>query len=644
MTSYSNYLGTLVTEPSERAEKRGNLLSTKLLEPIYELERLGCPTNAIKWDLHDTDLQDCIKSCIDKGFKHNVKKSWNHELRVHLLYFRAALIAYDELVSDKVFSTEELYYRCLTEGPSYATYIKKCRAFSLQHKICLGNNNIPDEYIHEEYSGYDSILHERYLINWDESEDVLDWPYALIEDKSIVTAEVRRGWTRLRSQYDLKGPKGDFIFFTEPVAGKKSMTIDGQKTTDLKNVWTNHLGKLGDGWLAVRKVIPIEAGNVRDTGVPDVETLLKLKLLHKHIQSVTEKLPYSANCSHRLLNRRLARLRSKDLHIHIDFKKAGLTFPRASTNYIIGDLSPGLEITNFVLRTEEGDIRTTRGGVLGWFDQAFSLVSISLLTDLACRQGWEDFDMLQFNDDIEIGFDEMEVEELEYRKSLIIDTLTNNGFILSHRKCFSSIESIFLEDYDKFYDMDMSKYQLAITHYQTALTSKYNWEIKASFANGANFGYTTYLKDLVQGTTAQRFENEYGDPIELGGWKFLGSNDLNTALEEATPNQWNFFMAMKKYKEPHLTTKYVEVNLEKMLLRRKYVIQEACNPVELHASSISLDDKYMIPESEYAEMEIKYAVKHVFHPLIDEEEDAPLLPRRPVPPDKGAGYSYDLSE
>jgi len=623
--SYSDYLGSFVDEPWKiKSPIYINKKDSMYISDLIDRPRLGIPTDSIVWEEHKSDIDILINIFIKDGYFGNIPKNLNKDLIQHLMYFRANLDIYDELIENKVFCRDEIYFRCLQEGPAFCQLIKKARNFSLQNKICIGENNVPTEYICRNYSGYDSIIHERYLINWDETDDTVDWPYSLIQCEKTEIDYTTIGLSKLIVRYQLKKLPNELITLFEPVANKKSSTLEGSKTTLLKNTWDN---SLRDGsYMAVRKVIPIEAGNVRDTGVPDVQSLCKLKLLHQHIRNICEKLPYSANCNFATLNQRLARLRRKSVFIHIDFKKFGLTFPRKQLNKVLEMLDlEHLKIDEFILRNEDGDIRTNRGGVLGWFDGAVAIATISILTNLAERQGWKDFDMLQFNDDIEIGFGDLPEEEIRYRQDKIVRTLVAHDFIMSNRKIFSSKESIFLEDYEGFETLDMSKMQLAVRFFAKSLCTQFRWEARLMYSMGRNYGYTKNIERMCFENIKMKLDNETKLPVELGGWIFLGSEGLNRCLEDATPSQISFFMKMKKYKEPHVMPKYVVLDVEKILKRKESAVRCSTGPVDYHKERIKLDDSALLSKFELETLE--YTTN-----LELPQVELPKLPPRPPRP------------
>jgi len=248
----------------------------------------------IPWEPESEGMRDEISSFRKYGFR-PLPKTVKGELRQALVYFRNCLELYDMIVDDKLFTIEELYERSLVEGPAFTKYIKKCRAYSLQAKISL-DEVYEYDYAFEEYSGYDSIYHERYLPNWDDTATTCDWVYSLLEEDPIDEEYVKDAFKEYLRKIDFD-PKleQDITRVIESVGSKKTSLNDREgKTTLLKNAWG--AGETGNPWYAVRRIVPTTSGSTRDTGVPDIDTLVHIKVILKHVRRIAEQDIHSANC------------------------------------------------------------------------------------------------------------------------------------------------------------------------------------------------------------------------------------------------------------------------------------------------------------------------------------------------------------
>lgn len=585
---YQKFLGNFVEDPMNGDETLEVSSSYQLREPEFVRPRLGIPTGFINWEENYDDLQKVLGRTRKSGRLHVRMGDINSKLRMHLEYFRNNLDLYDILIKDQVFSSDELWYRSLNEGPAFSTFIKKSRAFSLQEKISLEECHIPSEYIHEEYKGYDSILHESYLPYWDSSAETEDYLYSFIPDKEG-SKNPEFLITQLFEDYKV-GIEKPSILFLQPVSGKKSIGEDGLSTTLLKNTWSED-SRPGGNYHGKRVIVPASSG-IRDTAVPDIRTLNALKIVGKASRLISEQLPMSANCSFQTLNKRILRMRRCETYLHVDFKKYGLTSPRKAINAVIRNMGiPELQIGRVTLDTGDEVYETNRGSALGWMDSTTAIAVIAILHNLR-KKKMKDMDFIVFNDDVEIGFqNKHSEEELLLYKTEIIEELESFDFILSHRKIFYSKMMIFLENYTirGGTPKDMNKTQLVIKLFSKSLSTPFNWKAKNCYAQGALKIYNTQVRDLCTMSIKEKFPGEYGLPVELGGWTFkldkelIGDRPLNLALQEASIADISFFLRMKKYKEPHLCEKKEIVNLQRLYRNVDKRIGEAYKPNPINA-------------------------------------------------------------
>jgi len=610
---YERILGEQINEPMNSASpltidrRTANDLGSEYYRP-----RLGIPEGFVPWEKNRTDILKILERFNSKGYEAGTPKDINEELRRHVEYFRNILDIYDHIIEYKVFCKDEIYYRCLAEGSSFTKFIKKCRAYSLQDKIALDNNPLDSKYIIEEYDGYDSIIHERYLINWDDSEETVDWPYSLVEPKEINEIKFQEAVTLLMEEMKMSEYEfPDIINVFEPAAKKVTSLAHNNKTTLLKNEW-KPIYDYDKNWFATRRVVATSTGSTRDTGVPDVATLCKLKLIHLHARNLSEKCKYSANCNFKLFNQRIKRLRKSKYFLHIDFKKFGLTFNRRLPNILLDRINKShLNITDFFLEVEDEIYKTHRGGVLGWFDPLVALCIIAILLHIKETYKWKDMDMMVFNDDVEIGFGNMPIQTLQARKAIILRELEEFDFLMSYRKIFISKESIFLEQYHGFVEeteavgikistwgLKMVKTQLVAKYYGKSLSSPFSWEAKLYHAMGHKYVRSKWITNICQDTIKQVFVDEYEKPLELGGWTFDIRNGLNYALADATHEDLAFYIRLSKYRQPHLMPKMRAVDFDKVWnTRNNRIAEETLHSLRPSlASRIELEEKHIFDE------------------------------------------------
>lgn len=589
---YYSILGSYVDEPQESfmVSVTNRKPWETVNEPEYIRPRLGIPTGMISWEDNFDDIAKILHRFRKTG-RRSVPGDINPELRKHAEHFRNILDVYDIIIDKKVFEADEIWYRCFAEGPDFTKFIKKSRAYSLQNKIDLYAKDLPEEYVHEEYTGYDSIILERYLIYW--SEEPVDWIYSLIEPGDAHEDEFARIAYKFLSRNGLIKKYDQNIKVFEPVANRVSSlnTRDG-KTTSLKNTWTPDV-EPGE-WQAVRKVVPTRSHQTRDTGVPDVFSLCKLKLLHKVARQISEQIPYSANCSFERLNKRVERIRNKRTFIHLDFKKYGLTFHRGPLKKFLQILElEHLGIDDFYLLVDGENVRTLRGGVLGWFDPIIAIIVSIIIHHYKEKYGREDLDFIVFNDDVEIGLDTTDPNEIEVIRQDIVAILEYFGFIISHRKTYASKMFIFLEQYEYPGKLDMQKKQLMVNLFAKSLSTPYTWEAKINYADGEKYVKHWKIREICFNSIECTLgPEEYELPVELGGWIHKRSGRLNTALQDADYGQLSFFFKMGKFKRPVLTSKLVNIDLETLEKRKEKLILEARNGYPEELANVEYDDKF----------------------------------------------------
>jgi hypothetical protein len=602
---YTELLGHYVDSPKDTFEEvHLNAPKNKTTrDSEYIRPRLGIPEGFISWEENKEDIQKILDKFIKTG-KRKVPKNINRELRQHAEHFRNILDMYDIVVQKKIFEVDEIWFRCFSEGPDFSSFIKKSRAYSLQAKISLTSADIKEEYVFDNYSGYDCIIHERYLIYW--LEEPVDWVWSLLEPGDAHEDEFARIAHRFLARRNLIKLYDQTINVIEPVAGRvSSLNSRDGKTTALKNTWTPDI-TLGD-WQAVRKVVPTRSHQTRDTGVPDVQSLCKLKLIHKVAREISENIPYSANCSFERLNKRVERIRGGRCFIHLDFKKYGLTFHRGPVRKLLEILNLGhLAIDNFYLLVDGENVETSRGGVLGWFDPLVAIVVSIILHDFKERLGRDDFDFIVFNDDVEISLRETDQNVIETIKQDIVDRLEYFGFIISHRKTYASKMFIFLEQYEYPGYLDMSKKQLVVNHFAKSLSTPFTWEAKTCFADGyKNYKHWKIREIAFNSIECVIGEIEYEKPVELGGWIHSRSGRLNTALVDADPGELSFFVKMGKWKRPPMTERMVTINLETLENRKQRLIMSARKGYPEEIRDLEYDSKFKFQASEREAVELQ---------------------------------------
>jgi hypothetical protein len=571
------------------------------------------------------------------GIASGLKKILSPNELKHFEFFRTCLFLYDTMVKDKVFSSEELWFRCLKEGSAFAKFIKKSRAQSLQYLESLEEEPMT-EFVHSEYRGYDSIMHERYLIHW-EDQNIADFTYSLPDPQTDFPEDEYRQIVinYLHKHHLLSYEEDDSIPIIDKNIGKVSSLNRGTETTLLKNTWG--LSELGP-WAATRKILNIEPGNIRDTAVPDISTLNHLKCIHKHAAVINRRLPEIADVPIHLMQRRVQKMKSKSsLYMHLDFKKFGLSTDRRVGNTVLEVIGKEhLKIPNQVYLNigEEVIISQRGGGALGWSDTIFA-IGVSAVLDNFRKENNLDRHMswLSFRDDVEIGFCGLTEEDALLVRDMICAELERFGLILSYKKIYVSRRFIFLEDYHHLADdeLNMEKRQLTIKQYAKSLCTTYEWQAKFEFSEAYTKYQNTELTELCINAWPRDHTDPYR-PYEVGGWmkKFDPFSGLNAALEDASVEEITFFLKMGKYKRPDVMPKWEDIKWIHLEKSKEKLIENAYYK-HVEMTDLELDEPRKLSYDE----ESAYRMYNLPAEESEEDDIPPAVPARPPVEPTGPG-------
>lgn len=547
--------------------------SNKFHDSDYEFVRFGTPERAVKYADVIQDVRYLKNHFLEFGYSSpSYKRIHNKDFRRHVATLRVGLDLWELIPISKSMSKEEIYFKCLTERAKFTEWVKKARSTTVRYLTSETNTSIEEEYLLSEYRGYDSMLHERYLINWDTSEETDDVKYAFIESQPIPEKNFRTRVRKLFSDFKINADTfSDELDMLESL--KNSMTYDAHKgkSTLMRETWTNDIQTNGS-YFATRRVLCIASGNVRDTGVADPGTLLKVKLLNKLARSISEAIPYCANAPLHSVEQRLKRVLKKNTFLHLDFKKYGLTFPRALTNIVIEEIgnfsgldTSSLLIKNFFIELDGEVYKTCRGSMLGWLDPINCIAVCAILHYLSCERELG-FDFISFNDDVEISkYVKKDIPgTLELLRMAVVCELDMFDIPISLDKTYGSLSSVFLEKYNYFdkYNLDMNKRTLCLKQYITSLTATAKWEAKINFA----FAFLEYehedITDRCLYTSDPEFRpEEKSMSLWSGGW-FIRVNDnyCDDSFVECDELGIYLGLELQKFKREKYTTTRVKAS------------------------------------------------------------------------------------
>lgn len=549
----------------------------------YEYVRFGDTREVFDHRKSENDVNTLLRHYAEHGYGTVIPVLESHELRKAVAKFRASLDCWDLIPISKVFSKDELYYRCIEEGPSFATFIKKSRATTLRALTSITSTDVEEEYYHpENYKGYDSILHERNLIHWSEKEGLDDIKYAFMP----ATNEAH-DFPELISKFlrNLKIDSQEFDVELDTLGtmrNTKMYDVKSGKTSLMRDFWTDDVD-LDQPYMAKRAIVEIEPGNTRDTGVGDSSTIAKIKIITAICRTILKHCSHSANVDAQVSTDRLNRILGRNTYLHIDFKKYGLAFPRILQNIALQtigheyniDVGP-LLIDNFYIEIDKKVYSTERGIVLGWLDCLNEICVHAILSGV--RDDGAKFDWIQFNDDIEVSFyskRDVAAQKAEILREIILSTFHTYDILISISKTYGSFASVFLEKYFRYgdeYDLDMTKRQLSCRPYAKSLVSSEPWQAKMNFAAGYSYWPNEEIASRCISTCQIEFKDtEVTASLICGGWYPSDTNnDLNRGLEGQDPELIALACELMHITLPDLSTKPQKVNSAKVQLDSKF--------------------------------------------------------------------------
>jgi hypothetical protein len=561
--SYREIYETLIKGNRKNSDERRESIPAKHYTNDFEFVRYGLPSGAISFKKHTSDREKLLRHFRSSGYS-TFPTEIDCDLRKHVALFRASLDLWEQFSKDKVFSKDEIYYRCILEGPSFAEFIKKSRSTCLRAFSSETETEIEEEYFHDTYSGYNSIIHERYLINWDSTDEVDDIKYSFIDTNPIDEEEFRGYVKDLFDDFSIGECRApEELDLLRELKNTKMYDPVNDKTALMRSFWGNDVSE-DSSYFAKRVVVPIEAGNVRDTGIGDPATILKVKQLNGLARIISERVPYMVNCPEKIANERLKRVLKRNAFLHLDFKKFGLTFPRKLMNIVIEEIGEYLDtevkhllITDFVVKIDNECYKTVRGTMLGWLD-SINCIAVTAILHSLIKHGGLKFDFVTFNDDVEISTRATDPgATLNLLKLAVCAKLSSFDILISVNKTYGSRASVFLERYayyDRYYDLDMYKEQLTVKAYAQSLCTVYPWKAKMLFAAAEQWTKSKYATDRCIDTCKVEFTtDEITQPLWCGGWYITKKDGLDISLQLGSNKLNSLGILLQKWKSKNYT-------------------------------------------------------------------------------------------
>jgi hypothetical protein len=446
----------------------------------------------------------------------------------------------------------EVVYRCLSEGPSYAVWLKK--GLQLGFLNAFGEASRESEKYGEIFNYRDIYPHD-HLIHWIE-DDPMDILYSLVErecdPKALDEYEVA-----LREVLEgvVVNPIPDEIITSE---GGTSVCKEPEKYrgySRLKTQKPNYVHKMEGR----RTVINVGPANQRDAFVLTRDSSNTVSLISHLARQIVGQTKYSAmkrtevefETKQRKENEYLRKVKSSYLR---DFKKAGLTMPHAvlkRTKEVLESLFPGLgfEYMDCLYNLDiiaDKDIGITRKGEslpilsghgLGMANEITTLAQEALVNMSLKR--------IHIDNEIKISLWNDDFKAVGYRRDLEVfklsdkQTLSSLGYVVNETKTkVLRGARVFMEIYCTGDEYDYSKevrdylsmidayFAVNIVHAKELLRSRV-----AGWVNGDN---EDLIKEVVRikkfwGYEFYREEAFVSDVF--GGWKIIDAFGMDETFD-----------------------------------------------------------------------------------------------------------------
>jgi hypothetical protein len=338
-----------------------------------------------------------------------------------------------------------------------------------------------------------------------------------------------------------------------------------KKSNLMREFWTQDID-LDEPYYAKRTVVLTFPGSTRDTGVGTPSTIAKVKAINKLCRTILQACTHSANAPSAIANERLIRVLGRTMFLHLDFKKYGLTFPRALMNVALRKIGEHYDfdmseliINSFFLEIDGTVYETARGTCLGWLDCLNELCVHAILHSIKTKYGVK-FDHIGFNDDFEISFfaGRDKRTKAEMMRDIVLSQFAHFDIPISLSKSYVSEASVFLERYSHFdvYKLNMYKEQLTVKAFAMSLVTTYPWKAKMYFSSAWQWTKNDYAADRCLKTCPREFgDRELVSSLICGGWFTPVESGLDRSFEYEDDLTLRLACELRKMTRPKISTK-----------------------------------------------------------------------------------------
>lgn len=441
--------------------------------------RLGIPSKPIEWDdpLTQQNIEEILHDFSNDGKlrRQKILSLCNSKLKVHMNLFLEKLFQWEKIPIEKSMTKEEIFFCCLSQGPAYADYLKDLRFFSLKSKIT--KYFFSDEESRD-FIGYDSFFKESDLIHWKSDTDDFEW--SLIPERFDPESKYAKlffeKFREIVRKTKICNPTYDEVLFK--LKNAASFSTPEEKTTVFRELNETDQSDFCTSLpcYGKRQIVDVQPGGVRDTVIPDIQTLLKIKHSSLLLLQLCEKHNCSVMCSPTKVAARLNRvMRPESIFLMMDFRKIGLTCPR-SIYREMGKILEEEGHPNFLEQLSftqvlDGDdlVSPDRGYCLGWLNEVPTLIQCLLFDILKEELKIINMDLVAFNDDGVWRLPEKLPESIWKAFSLLLSQAICDLDLFVHpKKAMLAEQAVFCEEYFHFNSpFEMKKRQIF-----TSLVSK----------------------------------------------------------------------------------------------------------------------------------------------------------------------------
>jgi hypothetical protein len=472
------------------------------------------------------------------------------DLKYEIARTMQALIYWEFTPGDKFYTKDEILKGTLILGQTFTSRLKDEWDYGIRasHRVMMHGRDYRDW---KGVSCYNSLPPVHYLINW--AEDPEDYKYMSIPLTPFKMLDEFEETLRDLLPEDLEMP--DEADILADVKNSVSLDLPNRKKIPFYKARLSPEGsRFSRVFKAQRCLVPVGAGNTRDTVVTTVDTFNTVSMVDKIILGVLDTIDESlVNSSPSKFNRKLREASKKSykrIYYLRDIKKCGLTFPRElfhSVQKILSEVYPEKDFSyfdiyrNYSVYMEDWTLLdSTRGYCLGMANNLVTLCQC-VMFEMLRRRTPEYLDIQGFfgNDDSIISIDSILTMDLEQAASIVetidADILEGLNVMRHPDKTFWSVWPIIFEEYGHSgFSEKESRLAMALSSAKLAPDIKMAKCIVNALSPMFNGGEAEQriLSDIIYHFGYEYFPGERDYSYSLGGWYTHLSDGCELSLRE----------------------------------------------------------------------------------------------------------------